>query len=68
MDFQKYCKAKGISTSEACATIHAVCPKFTRIHVCNISNPDYGVRLTLKAQKALTNKYGKLERKKHDTI
>lgn len=62
MDYKQFREEHGISTKEMIYTVSAVCPKFTRMQLSMVDQPEkYGVCLIPSLDKRLIEVFGKVE-------
>lgn len=62
MDYKQFREKHGISTKEMIYTVSAVCPKFTKMQLSMVDQPDkYGVCLIPSMDKRLIEVFGKVE-------
>ena len=62
MDYKKFREDHGISTKEMIHTVSAVCPKFTKMQLSMVDQPEkYGVCLIPSMDKRLIEVFGKVE-------
>lgn len=62
MDYKQFREEHGISTKEMIHTVSAVCPKFTKMQLSMVDQPEkYGVCLIPSMDKRLIEVFGKVE-------
>ena len=62
MDYKQFREEHGISTKEMICTVSAVCPKFTKMQLSMVDQPEkYGVCLIPSMDKRLIEVFGKVE-------
>ena len=62
MDYKQFREEHGISTKEMIYTVSAVCPKFTKMQLSMVDQPEkYGVCLIPSMDKRLIEVFGKVE-------